>query len=169
MAIHKTAGAKFYIGPVIDTDAINAADDAAALAIFEAIPDNQWTEVEEIEDMGEHGDTANAVTFTAVGNRRVRKLKGSKDAGTKNIVVGRDPLDDGQVALVAAEGTDFNYAFKSEHADARTEDYSDSVDYFAGLVMSKSTAQGTVDTVTKRTFPIGINTPVFEVASAFQS
>lgn len=165
MAIHKTAGSKFYIGPVMNTDDLNALSDSAAVAFFEAINTNDWTEVEEVEDMGDHGDTAEAITFTAVGNRRVRKLKGSKDAGTKNIVVGRDPLDDGQIAMAAAEGTDFNYAFKVVHADARAAGYTDSIDYFGGLVMSKATQQGQVNTVTRRTFPVGINTAIYEVPS----
>jgi hypothetical protein len=169
MAIHKTAGAKFYIGPVINPDELNALTDVAAVAFFEAIPANSWVQVEEVEDMGDHGDSAEAITFTAVSNRRVRKLKGAKDAGTKNIVVGRDPLDDGQVAMAAAEGTDFNYAFKTVHADARTAGYTDSVDYFGGMVMSKATQQGTVNTVTRRTFPVGINTPIYEVLSELVS
>lgn len=163
MAIHKTAGAKFYIGPVINPDDLNAMTDTAAVTYFEGL--TGWVEVEEVEDLGDHGDSSEAITFTAVSNRRVRKLKGSKDAGTKNIVVGRDPLDDGQVALAAAEGTDFNYAFKVLHADARTADYTDSVDYFGGMVMSKATQQGAVNTVTRRTFPIGINTAIYEVLS----
>lgn len=164
MAIHKTAGAKFYIGPVVNPDDLNNLSDAAAIDLFEAL--TGWKEVEEIEDLGDHGDSAEAITFTAIGNRRVRKLKGAKDAGTKNIVVGRDPLDDGQVALAAGEGTDFNYAFKVVHADARTADYTDSVEFFGGMVMSKSTGQGSVNTVTRRTFPIGINTAIYEVLSA---
>lgn len=165
MSIHKTAGSRFFIGPVIDPDEIGELSDEAAVAYFEAIPDGSWIEVEEIEDLGEHGDTAEAVTFTSISNRRVRKLKGSKDAGTKTVVVGRDPLDDGQVALVEAEATDFDYAFKVEHADARGPSYTDSVDYFGGMVMSKTVNQGQVNTVTRRTHNIGINTAVYEVAS----
>lgn len=163
MAIHKTAGAKFYIGPSVNIDELNALSDSAAIDYFEAL--TGWKEVEELEDLGEHGDTSEAITFTAIGNRRVRKLKGSSDAGTKTIVVGRDPLDDGQTALVAAQATDFNYAFKAIHADARAPGYTDSVEYFAGLVMGKSTNQGQVNTVTRRSFPIGINSSVYEVAS----
>jgi hypothetical protein len=166
MAIHKTAGSKIYIGPQINPDTINAMSDYDAVNTFEAISEDQWVEIEEVEDMGEHGDSSEAITFTAVGNRRVRKLKGPRDAGTKNIVVGRDPLDDGQVALIAADGSDLNYAFKVTHADARAENFTDSVEYFAGLVMSRRVQQGQVNTVTRRTFPIAINTGIYEVSSA---
>lgn len=167
MAIHKTAGAKFYIGPVVDTDDLNGLTDAAAIAFFEGL--TGWVEVEEIEDFGDHGDTSEIITFTAVSNRRVRKLKGARDAGTKNIVVGRDPLDAGQVAMAAADGTDFNYAFKVVHSDARTASYTDSVDYFAGMVNSRAVQQGTVNTVSRRTFPIAINTAIYEVLSELVS
>lgn len=164
MAIHKNAGTKFFISPTaIDTDATNKLTDAAAITFFDAISD--WVEVEEVEDFGELGDSSEAITFTAVGNRRVRKLKGPKDAGTQTLTVGRDPLDDGQEALIAAEATDYNYPIKIEMADARTPDHTDSVIYYGGLVMSKPTNLGNVSNVVRRTFNIGINTGVYEVAS----
>lgn len=164
MAISKTAGAKLYISPTaVDTDTINAMTDENAVAFFEAI--NDWVEVEEVEEYGELGDTSEEITFTAVGNRRVRKLKGPRNAGTQAIAVGRDPLDDGQEALVAAEATDFNYPIKIELSDARSASYSDSVLFYAGLVMSKPTSMGNVSAVTRRNFNVGINTAVFEVAS----
>lgn len=165
MAISATAGDKLFIGPVVNADIINAMDDESAVTFFEAFTSGDWTEVEEVEDLGEHGDTSEEITFTAINNRRVRKLKGPRNAGTKNIVVGRDPTDPGQQAMVAAEGTDFNYAFKIEYADARDENHTDSVEYFAGMVMSKATNQGNVSNVTRRTFPIGINTGIYEVVS----
>ena len=165
MAIHKTAGSKFYVSPTaLDVDAINAMTDYDAVNFFEAISD--WIEVEETEDLGEHGDSAEAINFTAIGNRRVRKLKGPRDAGTKNVVVGRDPLDDGQVQLNACEQTDFNYPFKVEHVDARAENFTDSVEYFGGLVMGRRVQQGQVNSVTRRTYPIGVNTGIYEVSSA---
>lgn len=164
MAIHKTAGARFYISPTaIDTDAINAMSDGDAVDYFDLI--NDWVEVEEVEEYGEIGDSSEEITFTAIGNRRVRKLKGPKNAGTQTVTVGRDPLDDGQEELIDAEATDYNYAFKIELADAQTPNHSDSVLYYAGLVMSKPTNLGNVSAVTRRTFNIGINTAVYEVAS----
>lgn len=164
MAIHKNAGTRLFISPTpVDPDAFNKMTDAAAIEEFEAISD--WVEVEEVEDFGEFGDTAEELTFTAINNRRVRKLKGPKNAGTQPIIVGRDPLDDGQEVFVAAEGTDFNYAIKIELADARTPEYTDSVLYYVALVMSKPINLGNVSNVVRRTFNVGINTAVFEVKS----
>ena len=164
MAIHSNAGTRQFMSPTtVNPDTINAMSDENAITFFETI--NDWVEVEEVEDNGTIGDTSESVSFTAVGNKRVRKLKGPKDAGTQSLVVGRDPLDDGQEALVAAEGTDFNYPFKIELNDARTANHSKSVLYYAGMVMSKANNLGNVSNVVRRNFDIGINTGVFEVAS----
>jgi len=164
MAIHKNAGSKLFISATaLNPDVVNAMADGAAIEFFEAIDD--WVEVEEVEDFGEIGDSSEAITFTAVGNRRVRKLKGPRDAGTQTVVVGRDPLDDGQEALIAAEAVDFNYPLKIELADARGPTYSNSVLYYGGLVMTKPTNLGNVSNVVRRNFQVGINTAVYEVAS----
>tara|TARA_R100000365_G_scaffold3696_1_gene13684 strand:- start:185 stop:955 length:771 start_codon:yes stop_codon:yes gene_type:complete len=165
MAIHTNADTKMFISPTpVDVDSINAMTDQNAIAFFDAIDD--WIEVEELEDLGELGDTSEAITFTALNNARVRKLKGPRDAGTQAIVVGRDPLDDGQEALIAAEKTKFDYAVKLELADARTDAYSNSVMYYGAMIMNAPTNLGNVSNVVRRNFSAGINTAVFEVGSA---
>lgn len=164
MAIHANAGSRLFISPTpVVPDTINAMNDGDAISFFEAIMD--WKEVEEVEDLGTIGDTSEAITFTALGNKRVRKLKGPKDAGTQSVVVGRDPLDDGQEAMIDAEGTDFNYAFKIVLNDNRSANHSKSVMYYAGMVMSKASNLGNVSNVVRRNFDIGINTGVYEVMS----
>ena len=162
MAINANAGSKLYISPVpVNADTINAMTDAEAITYFEGISD--WVEVEEVEDLGTIGDTSEAITVTAIGNRRVRKLKGPKDAGTQSVVVGRDPLDDGQEELITAEGTSFNYAFRIVMNDAPSPDYANSELFYAGLVMSKASNLGNVSNVHRRNFDVGINTGVFEM------
>ena len=165
MAISKTAGSKIFISPVsVNPDTYNNASSSAALALFDAITD--WIEVEEVEDMGEHGDTAEEITFTSIGDARTRKQKGARNAGTKTIVAGCDPLDDGQVALAAAQATDFNYAFKVVRADARASNYSNTVEYFVGLVTGEAVNQGAQNNVVKQTFPISLNTKIYRKLSA---
>ena len=165
MGINANAGSKLYISPEpVDQDSINAMTDAEALTFFDGIED--WVEVEEVEDLGTIGDTAEAITFTSVGNSRVRKLKGPKDAGTQSLVVGRDPLDEGQEELITAEGTSFNYAFRLVLSDAPTPDYDSSELFYAALVMSKSTNLGNVSNVHRRNFDLGINTGVYEKRAA---
>lgn len=161
MAVHKTAGARFYIGPVANPDTIEAMTDENALAYFEAIVEGDWEEVQEIESFGDLGDNTEVATFASVADRRIRKFKTTRDAGTMALVCGRDPLDDGQIALIAAEKSDFNYAFKLVYADEREEAYSPTTEYFAGMVLSRPTNLGGVGDITKRTFNIGVNTAIY--------
>lgn len=161
MAIHKTAGTRFFIGPVVNPDTINALSEEAALANFEAVAAEDWTEVDEIESFGDAGDNSEVANFANVKDRRVRKLKTTRDAGTMAIVCGRDPLDEGQLALIAAEKTDYNYRFKIAYNDARDDDHSPSTEYFAGMVMSRPTNLGGVQDITKRTFNVAINTAIY--------
>ncbi len=165
MSIHKTGGSKFFISPTsVNPDTIDAMDDEALLAFYEGI--NDWVEVEETENLGDVGDTAETVSFTTIGRNRVRKLKGPRNAGSQTVVVGRDPLDDGQEALIDAEKTDFNYPFKVQLNDAPSAGYTNSVLYYAGLVTSRPTNMGPNAQVTTRTFTIEVNTSVLEVAAA---
>jgi hypothetical protein len=160
MSVSKTAGARFFIGPVLNPDTVNAMTEEQALTYFEAINANDWTEVEEIESFGDLGDNSEVVTFANVKDRRVRKMKTTRDAGTMVLVCGRDPLDDGQAALITAEKDDFNYAFKLVYNDARDDEHSPSTDYFGGMVMSRPVNLGGVQDVTKQTFNIAVNTAV---------
>lgn len=166
MAISTTAGARWFIGPVLNPDTVNAMTEAEAITFFEAIIEGDWEEVSEVEDLGDHGDSAEEITFTAIANRRVRKLKGPRDAGTKTIVCGRDPLDAGQLAMKAAEETDFNYAFRVIYSDAPDDAHSNSIDYMGGMVLTNPVNQGNVSNVTRITFDVGINTAIYEVPSA---
>lgn len=164
MAIHTNAGTRVFISPTpVNVKTINDMGDAAAVAFFEAI--NDWLEVEELEDLGELGDTSEEITFTSLKDARVRKLKGPRNAGTQTIVAGRDPLDDGQEAFIDAQKTKFDYPVKIELDDARTNAYSNSVQYYAGMVQGTPTNLGNVSNVVRRTFTVGINTAVFEVSS----
>lgn len=164
MAAHKTAGTRLYIGPVANTDTIQAMTDEDAVTYFEGL--SGWIEVEEIESFGDLGDNSEVATFASVKDRRMRKWKTVRDAGTMAIVCGRDPLDAGQDALIAAEKSDYSYAFKLVYADAPDSDYVASVEYFAGMVMSRPTNLGGVQDITKRTFNIGVNTAIYEVQTA---
>jgi hypothetical protein len=150
MTINTASGSKVYIGTTAS---------ASTLTQFEA---DTYILVGEVENLGEFGDQSSEVTFAAIGDGRVRRSKGARDAGTMSVVVGRDPNDAGQAAMEAAEATNFNYNFKVVHADAINENWSDTIEYFRGLVMSKRTNVGTNDNVVRRTFNVGINTAIIE-------
>lgn len=152
--IQTTSGAKFYIGASVTSA------QADTLAEFTAM--TGWTEVGLIEDLGEVGDESSSVTGAAIGDGRIRKAKGARDAGTMAIVCFHDPIDAGQLAMIAAEATNNNYAFKIVLPDSPSGAYTDTIQYFRGLVMSKRLRLGTNDNIMRRMFNLGVNSEVFE-------
>ena len=154
MAISTSSGAKFYIGPV---------DNSAVLqAEYEALT---FVEVNEVESISEFGDQASTVTATTLADARVRKRKGVRDAGDITVVVLRDPLDPGQLDMVAAEATEFTYACKVEFADAADANDTDTVVYFRALISSVRIAGLQPNEITKRNFVALIDSAVLEIAS----
>lgn len=157
MTVRTTSGTRIYIG--------SATLIGSGSPPF-AYDDDSYTEIGEVENLGEFGDEANTVKFTAIGDARVRNLKGARDAGVMALVCGRDPLDAGQVALDAAQNTNFAYNFKVVAADAPNEDYSDSVFYFTALVASARNQFGSNDDVSKKMYNLAIGTAVSETPSS---
>lgn len=145
------SGSRFYIGPAI-------ASSVDTLAEFQAL--SSWTEVMFIEDLGEDGDEASAVTGESVGDGRVRKAKGSRDAGTKTIVCFHDPTDAGQLQMSLAQQDTNNYAFKEVLNDGPTG-YNDTIRYFRGLVMSERQRKGTNNNIIRNTYNVAINSAIY--------
>lgn len=153
MTVNTAAGTRVFIGTV---------GQAVTQGEFEA---DSYIEVGEVEDLGEFGDTAEEVNFTALANRRVRKFKGSFNAGTMTVVAGSDPADTGQAALLAAFATDFDYNFKVQLNDEVTEGGTPTTLYFRGKVMDKRRNVGQVNNIVRQNFAVGINSEILEVAA----
>lgn len=150
------SGTQVYIGAI-------ASSSIDSIEEFEAI--SGWTEVGLVESVGEIGDTSQEVTFEAVGDNRVRKMKGSRNAGTMQLVVGHDPLDAGQAAMEAAEATSDRYAFKVVIPDGPSG-YSDTIYYFRGLVMSRPVNIGNNNNVVRKTYNVAIDSAIYENPSS---
>lgn len=151
MTLKTSANCKLYIGTTA------AATD---LTTFEA---DTYTEVGSIEDLGEFGDAFNAVTFTSLGDGRVRKLKGTKDAGDMTIVVAMDTSDTGQDALVAAAEDDQSdgYNIKVELNDQITPSTGNPTTFFfRAQVMGARIAVGAADNVIRRNVTLAIDSAV---------
>lgn len=156
MTVRTAAGSKLYIGPVADSSVDTQAE-------FEALA---FVEVGEIESIGDFGDQAANTNFTALGDRRVRKIKTTFDAGTIALTLGRDPSDSGQAALVAALAQDDDYAIKVTLNDAsQGSPSSPTTFYFRGQIQSYTTQIGSADNVVKATTNIAINSAIIEVAA----
>lgn len=104
MAVYTTAGTTFSIATGATANSRPA--DATAYGAL------TWQAVGEVENLGTFGDTANLVTFLSVADARVRKRKGAKNAGTMEVVCGHDPLDLGQVAMLAASNSQLVFNFR---------------------------------------------------------
>jgi len=127
---------------------------------------DSYTEVGEIEDLGEFGDQSEQVTFSNLANGRVQKLKGTRDAGVLTLVVGNADSDTGQDAMIAAELEDvLDYNFKVVLNDKLTISGTPSEYYFRGKVMSKRLNVGSVNNVVRRQFDIGVNSAIIAVAA----
>lgn len=151
MAISTATGVQVFIGTTL-----------AAENISQFLNDT-YTEVGEVEDLGEFGDQAEDVTFASLADERMRHLKGIRDAGVMPVVVGADDSDAGQDALIAAEADTLDYNFKVVLNDALTLGGTPSEHYFRGKVMSKRLSVGSANNVVRRTFNVGINTAILSI------
>jgi hypothetical protein len=147
------AGTKVYISTT------PVADETDTLAEFTAL---QWAEIGLVENLPEYGDEAAAVTFTSLGDGRVRKGKGARDAGSMSLTFGNDPEDEGQLAVIAAEGTNYSYGFRVVYPDRPNPTGTDTEEFFRGIVRSKRRAGGDVNAVLRRTATVDIDSEVFE-------
>ncbi|WAJ26283.1 hypothetical protein [Antarcticirhabdus aurantiaca] len=156
MGITATAKTKVSIGTT------------ASFATAVAYAGDTWTGIANITDVGEAGTEAEILIGKFVDQAYVRKLKGSRDNGTMNIVVARDSADVGYAALVAAEATEFAYNFKVELNDKPSTGSApkNSVFYFSAIIASKKNNFGDADTLVTTTFALAISGPIIEVAAS---
>jgi hypothetical protein len=147
------AGTKVYVSSAPVTD------ETDTLAEFVAL---DWVEVGLVENLPEYGDEAAAVTFTSLGDGRVRKGKGARDAGSMTLTFGNDPEDEGQLAVVAAEGTNYAYGFRVVYPDRPVPAGSDTEEFFRGIVRSRRRGGGDVNAVLRRSAIVDIDSEVFE-------
>lgn len=152
--LYTASGSKVYIAPSV---AAEPADATAYAALT-------WTEIGFLSNIGEYGDESSLQTGAVVGDARVRKAKGARDAGTLTLTVFPDPDDDGQAALIAAEATNSNYPIKIVEPNRLNATGTDGIDYMTVLVSSKRKALGGNDTIVTRTFNAAITSKITEVA-----
>jgi len=155
--VFTATGSKFYISNVAVTS--EPADAAAYAALT-------WVEITGIQTLGQYGDQANVINFAVIGDSRVRKSKGARDAGTMQVTTAHYGDDTGQLALIAAEATNKNYAFKVDLPNSITPSTgTDELNYFIGLVSGKKENIGTNDNIVARTFDVVINSKITVVAA----
>ncbi len=152
--IFTATGTKIYIGPSVT----NATDTTAEFAAL-----TPYVEIGLVESLGEYGDESSSVNFAVLGDGRMRKAKGARDAGQVTITVAHASDDPGQAALIAAEALYANFSFKVVLPNRLNATGTDEIQYFRGLVMSKRLNVGGNDNVVRDTYAVGLNSPVYIV------
>lgn len=153
MTINTNAKTKVWIGSV-SNNTIAAVDD------FEAVT---WLPIKEIEDIGEFGVEGSEQTFLSLEDGYVRKLKGSLNSGTIEMVCARDPSDPGQNKAREAAGEWDKYPFKIELNDKPTPTGENTIYYFRAPVMSAKSNYGNADNIVKTTFNLSIDGQILEL------
>src|SRR6185437_6539022 len=125
-----------------------------------------WVEIGEVNNLGTWGAKGKEITASVLTDGYMRRLKGTIDSGTVELVVLRDPTDVGQnAANVAAQSWD-TYLFQVELNDAIIADQPNSIFYFRASVMSAENKFGDADNIIETTFSLGITGQITEVPAS---
>ncbi|WJS83547.1 hypothetical protein [Paracoccus sp. TOH] len=154
MTIYATNGAKLYIGAAL---AAKSADFVAA-----DFTSQTWVEIGETEGLGSVGDSSAEITFDSIAASRTRRLKGTRNAGSMEVVCGIDYADAGQIAVIAAEKTPHDYAFRLVLNDAPPGG-TPSMRYFVAKVASAVEALDSANSVMKLNATLWVNSNVVKV------
>jgi hypothetical protein len=159
MTVYATNGARIYIGGALDTksDPFVQADFSGQSA--------EWVEIGETENLGSVGDTSSEITFDGINTQRTRRLKGTRNAGSMDLVMGIDYEDAGQKALIAAEKTPQDYAFRIVLNDAPAGG-TPSERMFVAKVASVAEAYDSANSVMKLNASLWVNSNVVKIDAA---
>jgi len=157
MPLFAAAGSKVYIG---GAKASTSTDFVAS-----DFDSETWTEIDGLENIGTFGDAAQTITSSLINRGRDVKQKGTRNAGTMDLIVALNYADAGQLALIAAEKSPNEYAFRVDFNDA-PEGGSPSQRFFVGLVMSASEELGEANNTIKLNASLEINSNIVRVAAS---
>lgn len=154
MAIQSGTGCTIAIGTTLA--AVNAGQFAQ----------DDYTVVGEVSEIGEFGDQRSIVTFTSLADGRVRKARGTADAGDVPVTYAFDGGDEGQDAIRDAfeeqsqSADEFNFRIQLSDGIATPTTF-----YFRARVTARRVQSITNDGIVTVQAMLAINSPVVEVAS----
>lgn len=157
MSLFATAGSKVFIGGVLAMKS-----DDFVFADFNA---QAWTQIKGLDQIGTFGDASQAITQSIIDEARDKTIKGTRNAGTMELVANIDYGDAGQLALIAAEKTPYDYAFKVVFNDAPAGG-TPSERYFVGKIMSAAEALNQANNSMMLNSSVAINSNIVRVAAA---
>lgn len=112
MPLYPVAGSKIFIGGVLA--------DKNSDFIPGDFTSQSWTEIDGWTQMGPVGDASQLITTSVINRNRDIKQKGTRNAGSMQNIFAKMDLDAGQIALIAAEKSRSNFAFRLDLGDADT-------------------------------------------------
>lgn len=130
-----------------------ATHDAAGFAAL------TFTNVGEIDNVGEFGKKFETVQHKSLANRAMQKRKGSYDAGSLPLSVALDNDDAGQILMQAAADSDASYSYLVQLQNG--DKY-----YFRAQCMSWMVGVGSADSMVKATAQLEIDSAVVLVNAA---
>lgn len=161
MQLYPVAGAQIYIGAAVTSV---PDDDTISASSFTSVT---WIEIKGWQTMGAIGDSATLISEDVISQGRTLKAKGTKNAGSmqNNFLI--VPSDPGQIALITAANTPYNFPFKIEFDDAPPTGSAPtpSKKLFYGIVMSSQEAGGGANTARVISGTVEINSKVIDVAA----
>ena len=107
-----------------------------------------YTAIGNVEDVGEHGGTAQITEFTPVDTGIVQKIKGSINYGALNLMIGQVSSDAGQDIIDAAFASKNRYSLKITYP-VRTGESTAEIHYLDVLVTKRTWQDGSANTVRK--------------------
>ena len=144
--------ARTSAGTTIGIDQAPATNDQAG---FEALT---FVTIGEVTDLGEYGKQYALVTHMPLGDRQVKKFKGSYNNGSISMQIAINELDQGQIDALAASVSDLSFGFKVTKQNG-------AVDYFSAQVMSFTTSVGSVDSIESGAIQLEIDNDIVPIAA----
>lgn len=123
-----------------------------------------WTTIGQVENIGEHGMTAQEITFIAISDAVVQKLKGSKNYGTMNLTVGDVPSDAGQALVSTASESQSRYSIRLTYPLGDGE-VTNAIHYLDALVMTRVFQDGDANAVRKLAVALALCKKPIEIAA----
>lgn len=155
---YTTSGTKIFIAPAATSEPANAAAYAAL----------SWSPTGNVASYAPFGDSVNIVNAPVVGDSRIRKAAGSRDAGNMTLRVYPDDSDVGQTALNAASLTGSTYPIRIDFPDASKVTQPGGTvakRYFMAIIAGGQESPGGNEDIISTEWTLAITTGITKVAA----
>lgn len=121
-----------------------------------------WVNIGKLNALPAFGDASAEIAYDLLDEERTQTLKGTRKAGSPELIFARDSTDDGQETVLGAETEEFNYAFRVTFNDA-TSGGTGSKRYFIARVMHATEEVGSANNVVQLRVMLAINSNIVRV------